>query len=90
MRACASNALPLGHSSAALLPRVQTVLILSGGVILFGEHMPLGRFLGICVTMFGIVWYSWINVQQAAAGKVRHGWRGRARVWGGQADQARG
>ncbi|GLI60906.1 hypothetical protein VaNZ11_003139 [Volvox africanus] len=47
----------VGHS--------KTVLILAGGCLIFGEAMPWKRFLGVIVTMTGIVWYSYLTIQQA-------------------------
>ncbi|GIL65038.1 hypothetical protein Vafri_18886 [Volvox africanus] len=47
----------VGHS--------KTVLILAGGCLIFGEAMPWKRLLGVIVTMTGIVWYSYLTIQQA-------------------------
>ncbi len=35
---------------------IKTVLILSGGVVFFGETMPAKKLGGILVAMLGIVW----------------------------------
>jgi solute carrier family 35 protein E3 len=35
---------------------VKTVLILSGGVLFFGDSMPAKKLGGILVAMLGIVW----------------------------------
>ncbi|KXZ48558.1 hypothetical protein GPECTOR_27g729 [Gonium pectorale] len=45
----------------------KTVLILTGGCVLFGEDMPWKRFMGICLTMTGIIWYTVLSAQAAQA-----------------------
>lgn len=36
---------------------LKTVIILTGGCLLFGDEMPPKKLLGVCVAMAGIVWY---------------------------------
>lgn len=52
---------------------VKTVLILTGGVLFFGDTMPPKKVAGIGAAMGGIVWYSQIKLgeaRQAAAAKL--------------------
>ena len=49
----------------------QTVIILTGGCILFGDAMPLNKFLGIVTAMFGIVWYSWLKMRESSASRAK-------------------
>lgn len=42
---------------------LKTVIILTGGCLIYGDAMPLKKFLGICVTMVGISWYTYLTVQ---------------------------
>lgn len=42
---------------------VKTVIVLSGGCLLFGEAMPVKRFMGVCLAMSGIVWYSFLKMK---------------------------
>ncbi len=45
--------------SDTFAPRcLQTVIILTGGCLLFGDEMPLKKFAGISLAMCGIIWYS--------------------------------
>jgi len=36
---------------------LKTVIILTGGCMLFGDEMPPKKLLGVSVAMAGIVWY---------------------------------
>lgn len=45
---------------------MKTVIILTGGCLMFGDEMPLKKFLGVCVAMSGIVWYSQLKMAAAA------------------------
>lgn len=48
---------------------LQTVIILTGGCIFFGDEMPMEKLCGILVAMSGIVWYSLLKLQESG-GKV--------------------
>ena len=53
---------------------LKTVVILSGGFLLFDEQMPLKKLAGVVLAMMGIIWYSGLKMQKAsppaaAAGK---------------------
>ena len=52
----------LGHS--------KTVLIIVGGVTLFGEGMPLKKLAGVVLALGGIVWYSWLRMAAASPAKA--------------------
>ncbi|GLC46340.1 hypothetical protein PLESTM_001860200 [Pleodorina starrii] len=52
---------------------IKTVLILTGGCLIFGEAMPWKRLLGILVTMAGIAWYTYLTMQQLKQGKSEAG-----------------
>ena len=46
--------------------RLQTVIILTGGCLLFGDEMPLKKLAGISLAMCGIVWYSILKLPSGA------------------------
>lgn len=50
----------LGHSTSfKVLPthrHVKTVIILAGGVLLFGDEMPPKKLAGISLALSGIIW----------------------------------
>ena len=43
----------VGHS--------KTVLIMVGGIMLFGESMPIKKLAGVLLALGGIIWYSWLR-----------------------------
>ena len=45
---------------------LQTVIILTGGCLLFGDEMPLKKFAGISLAMCGIIWYSMMKLASGA------------------------
>eukprot|EP00197_Chlamydomonas_leiostraca_P002559 CAMPEP_0202857364 /NCGR_PEP_ID=MMETSP1391-20130828/334_1 /ASSEMBLY_ACC=CAM_ASM_000867 /TAXON_ID=1034604 /ORGANISM="Chlamydomonas leiostraca, Strain SAG 11-49" /LENGTH=289 /DNA_ID=CAMNT_0049536155 /DNA_START=253 /DNA_END=1123 /DNA_ORIENTATION=- len=69
-----STFLVIGATSSLtynIVGHLKTVIILTGGVMMFGDSMPLKRFMGICVAMMGIFWYTHLlMVQQPAAPPV--------------------
>lgn len=68
-----STFLVIGATSSLtynVVGHIKTVIILSGGVVFFGDSMPLKKFVGIVVAMAGIVWYSQIKLQEARAGSL--------------------
>lgn len=52
---------------------LKTVMIVSGGVFLFGDSMTAKKLLGLLVAMSGIVWYSHIKLAEAAAAPAAAG-----------------
>lgn len=69
-----STFLVIGATSSLsynVIGHVKTVIILTGGCLLFGEEMPWRRLAGICVAMVGIVWYSVLKLQESAAAAER-------------------
>ncbi|KDD75625.1 hypothetical protein H632_c585p1 [Helicosporidium sp. ATCC 50920] len=65
-----STFLVIGATSSLtynVVGHVKTVLILSGGVLFFGDAMPLKKAAGIGVAMLGIIWYSQVKLQEARA-----------------------
>lgn len=49
-----------------IVGHLKTVIILTGGVFLFGDGMPRERLLGVCVAMMGIGWYTQLLATQGA------------------------
>ncbi|GAB4823538.1 hypothetical protein N2152v2_010584 [Parachlorella kessleri] len=65
-----STFLVIGATSSLtynVVGHIKTVLILSGGVVFFGDTMPAKKLGGILVAMLGIVWYSQIKLQESKA-----------------------
>jgi solute carrier family 35, member E3 len=63
-----STFLVIGATSSLtynIVGHVKTVIILAGGVMFFGDSMPLAKAGGIMVCMMGIVWYSNIKLKEA-------------------------
>lgn len=64
-----STFLVIGTTSSLtynIVGHLKTVIILTGGVLVFGDGMPLKRFLGICVAMCGIAWYTQLLTTQSS------------------------
>ena len=47
----------------AVVGHTKTVIVLTGGCLLFGEEMPLGRLSGVCCALVGIVWFSALKLK---------------------------
>jgi solute carrier family 35 protein E3 len=65
-----STFLVIGATSSLtynVVGHVKTVIILAGGVVFFGDSMPLKKLGGIAVAMLGIVWYTQIKMQEGRA-----------------------
>jgi solute carrier family 35 protein E3 len=63
-----STFLVIGATSSLtynVVGHVKTVIILTGGVIFFGDSMPLKKLGGIAVAMAGIIMYSSAKLQEA-------------------------
>lgn len=68
-----STFLVIGATSSLtynVVGHVKTVIILTGGVVFFGDAMPSKKLGGILVAMCGIVWYSQIKLQEARAASL--------------------
>ena len=50
-------------SFCAVVGHIKTVVVLSGGCLLFGDEMPLKRFLGVCLALSGIFYFSALKMQ---------------------------
>jgi len=64
-----SAMLVIAHTSTLtynVVGHVKTVLVLVGGVVIFGDTMPLKKFVGVSVTMAGVIWYSVLKMRPAA------------------------
>lgn len=65
-----STFLVIGATSSLtynVVGHVKTVIILTGGVVFFGDVMSGKKILGILLSMAGIVWYSQIKLREASA-----------------------
>lgn len=65
-----STFLVIGATSSLtynVVGHIKTVLILSGGVLFFGDAMPPKKIGGILIAMMGIVWYSQIKLSESKA-----------------------
>ena len=59
-----STFLVIGATSSLtynVVGHVKTVIILVGGVVFFGDRMPLAKLAGISLAMGGIIWYSQVG-----------------------------
>lgn len=55
--------LVIGHTSSVtynMVGHLKTVLIISGGCLLFGEDMSAKRLAGVLMALAGIIWYTWL------------------------------
>lgn len=66
--ACARLPVSLPRRSLTynVVGHLKTVLIVGGGVLLFGDSMGLKKLIGLGIAMSGIVWYSHIKMADAA------------------------
>ncbi len=63
-----STFLVIGATSSLtynVVGHIKTVIILTGGVVFFGDSMSGQNFLGILFAMGGIVWYSMIKLRES-------------------------
>lgn len=68
-----STFLVIGATSSLtynVVGHVKTVIILTGGVIIFGDVMSGKKILGILLSMTGIVWYSHIKLRESSGQTV--------------------
>jgi len=68
-----STFLVIGATSSLtynVVGHVKTVIILTGGVVFFGDVMSGKKILGILLSMAGIVWYSQIKLSEASTQAV--------------------
>lgn len=60
-----STFLVIGATSSLtynVVGHLKTVIILTGGCIMFGDDMPPRKLIGVLIAMVGIVWYSQIQL----------------------------
>eukprot|EP00877_Chromochloris_zofingiensis_P014008 jgi/Chrzof1/8861/Cz03g27040.t1 len=65
-----STFLVIGATSSLtynVVGHLKTVIILTGGCIWFNDEMPLKKFVGVCIAMAGIVWYTHLKLQPSPA-----------------------
>ena len=65
-----STFLVIGATSSLtynVVGHIKTVIILTGGVIFFGDSMSMKKFGGIVVAFIGILWYSKIKLEEGRA-----------------------
>ena len=68
-----STFLVIGATSSLtynVVGHVKTVIILTGGVVFFGDVMSAKKILGIVLSMAGIVWYSQIKLGEVSSQPV--------------------
>lgn len=68
-----STFLTIGATSAVtfnVVGHMKTFVIMAGGVLLFGEEMPMKKLGGIMIAMVGIILYSYLKLSAAQA--VQH------------------
>lgn len=56
-----STFLVIGATSSLtynVVGHLKTLIILTGGCMFFGDTMPLKKFIGVCIAMMGIIWYT--------------------------------
>lgn len=64
-----STFLVIGSTSALtynVMGHMKTMFILVGGVVVYGDQMPLKKVMGLLVAAAGIAWYSQIKMQPKA------------------------
>ncbi|KAK9810595.1 hypothetical protein WJX73_003239 [Symbiochloris irregularis] len=67
-----STFLVIGATSSLtynVVGHVKTVIILVGGVVFFGDRMPLTKVAGISLAMAGIIWYSQLKLAAASSAR---------------------
>ncbi|GIL61083.1 hypothetical protein Vafri_15447 [Volvox africanus] len=69
-----STFLVIGATSSLtynVVGHLKTVIILTGGCLFFGDSMPAKKFLGVCIAMAGIVWYTQQKLSTAGGAGTR-------------------
>jgi len=82
-----STFLVIGATSSLtynVVGHLKTVIILTGGCLLFGDQMPGSKLAGLGVAMAGIVWYTHIKMSPSAASVVVAGGGGGGAAGGGK------
>ncbi|GMH42075.1 hypothetical protein BSKO_09994 [Bryopsis sp. KO-2023] len=67
-----STFLVIGATSSLtynIVGHLKTVIILTGGCMFFGDEMPTKKFIGILVSLGGMMWYSQIRLQETTRAK---------------------
>lgn len=65
-----STFLVIGATSSLtynIVGHLKTIIILTGGCLYFGDEMPVKKLLGIAVSLGGMMWYTQIKMEEAAA-----------------------
>ena len=68
-----STFLVIGERSSLtynIVGHLKTVTILTGGVVIFGDSMPLSKIAGVVLAMAGIAWYSHMQLASLQQPKV--------------------
>lgn len=63
-----STFLVIGATSSLtynVVGHLKTCIILTGGCVLFGDEMPFKKFIGVCVSLLGMVWYTNLKMAEA-------------------------
>lgn len=63
-----STFLVIGATSSLtynVVGHLKTIIILSGGVLFFGDKMPPKKLLGVAVSLGGMMWYSHLKLTAA-------------------------
>ncbi|GFR52735.1 hypothetical protein Agub_g15287, partial [Astrephomene gubernaculifera] len=88
-----STFLVIGATSSLtynVVGHLKTVIILTGGCLFFGDTMPLKKFIGVCIAMAGIVWYTQQKLVSASGGSGGGGAGGTAAAAAGAGSTAGG
>ena len=67
-----STFLVIGATSSLtynVVGHLKTCIILTGGCVMFGDEMPFKKFIGVCVSLLGMVWYTNVKMAEARATK---------------------
>lgn len=67
-----STFLVIGATSSLtynVVGHLKTCIILTGGCLLFGDEMPLKKFIGVCVSLLGMVWYTNVKMEETKRAK---------------------
>lgn len=67
-----STFLVIGATSSLtynVVGHLKTCIILTGGCLLFGDEMPFKKFVGVCVSLLGMVWYTNVKMAEAKLAK---------------------
>eukprot|EP00210_Caulerpa_lentillifera_P005680 g5432.t1 len=63
-----STFLVIGATSSLtynVVGHLKTCIILTGGCLFFGDEMPFKKFIGVCISLLGMIWYSKVKMEEA-------------------------